>query len=164
MTKKSRIISRKTNEKSMPSAFRKSFAVLWFTVLTMAESIDKKKDVMTHYFMKTRYFIMLFAFNQIILPERNIFPSEQEAFGRTTKAKPFRGLDFTKKTGFSAPRNKAAFLLRFGCHLVDKMSPQVSSRLGKVRLVRTQYVLLGVRSDSPFLWKTLWIFTPPISK
>ena len=85
MTKKSRIISRKTNEKSMPSAFRKSFAFLWLAVLTMAEIIDKKKDVMTHYFMKTRYFIMLFVFNHIILPKRNIFSSEQEAFKRTTK-------------------------------------------------------------------------------
>ena len=114
MTKKSRIISRKTNEKSMPSAFRKSFAVLWFTVLTMAESIDKKKDVMTHYFMKTRYFIILFESIYIILSERNIFPTEQEAFAETTKAKPPRRMDFTKKTGFSAPRSKAAFLLRFG--------------------------------------------------
>ena len=114
MTKKSRIISRKTNEKSMPSAFRKSFAFLWFAVLTMAESISKAKEFMTHYFMKTRHFIMLFESNQTILPERNIFQTKQEAVGRTAKAKLPRGMDFTKKTGFYAHRSKAAFLLRFG--------------------------------------------------
>ena len=123
MTKKSKIISRKTNENSMPSAIRKLFKILWFAVLTMPESIYKKKDVMTHYFMKMRYFIMMFESDHIILPERNIIPTEQEAIVRTTKIKPFRGLDFTKKQGFPAPRNKATFLLRFGCHLVDKMSP-----------------------------------------
>ena len=114
MTKKSRIISRKTNEKSTPSAFRKSFAFLWFAVPAMAEGISKAKEVMTHYFMKTRYFIILFESIYIILPERNIFPTEQEAFGETTKAKQPQRMDFTKKTGFSAPRSKAAFLLRFG--------------------------------------------------
>ena len=114
MTKKSRIISRKTNEKSMPSAFRKSFAFLWFAVPAMVEGISKAKEVMTHYFMKTRYFIMLFESIYIILPERHIFPTEQEAFAETTKAKPPRRMDFTKKTGFSDPRSKAAFLLRFG--------------------------------------------------
>ena len=114
MTKKSRIISRKTNEKSMPSAFRNSFAFLWFAVSAMAEGISKAKEVMTHYFIKTRYFIMLFESIYIILPERNIFPTEQEAFGEATKAKPPRRMDFTKKTDLYAPRSKAAFLLRFG--------------------------------------------------
>ena len=57
---------------------------------------------------------MLFESIHIIFPERNIFPTEQEAFAETTEAKPPRQMDFTKKTGFSAPRSKAAFLLRFG--------------------------------------------------
>ena len=87
---------------------------IWLAVLTMTESISKTKDVMTHYFIKTRYFIMLFESIYIILPERNIFPIKQEAFGEATKAKPPQGMDFTKKTDLYALRSKAAFLLRFG--------------------------------------------------
>ena len=52
---------------------------------------------------------MLFESIYIILPERNIFPTEQEAFGEVTKAKPPRRMDFTKKQAFPTPEAKRLF-------------------------------------------------------